>query len=287
MTFLMKTSRNRTSGLAVACWALAALSLTAPAQAAAAEPVDQALKAAIAAPHRTPANVARDPARHPYETLTFFGIKPSYTVVELSPGGGWYTEILAPYLRDKGQLILAGDDPNSETAYFQRSAARMKEKLAALPAVYDKAQVTVFAAGTGKLDYAKPGSADLVLTFRNVHNWIGTGEEKAQAVFKSAYTALKPGGTFGVVEHRRPASVKQDEKAESGYVHQAYVIRMAESAGFKLVASSEVNANPKDTADHEGGVWSLPPTYGLKDKDRAKFEAIGESDRMTLKFVKP
>ncbi|MCV2368599.1 class I SAM-dependent methyltransferase [Roseateles oligotrophus] len=278
MTLTMKMSKHWTLGLAAAC---AALMAAAPVQA------DDALKAAIASPHRTPAYVLRDAARHPYETLTFFGIKPNYTVVELSPGGGWYTEILAPYLRDKGQLILAGDDPASEIAYFQRSAARMKDKLAALPAVYDRAQVTVFSAGGSKLDYAKPGSADLVLTFRNVHNWIGAGEEKTQAVFKSAFTALKPGGTFGVVEHRRPASVKQDEKAESGYVHQAYVIRMAENAGFKLAASSEVNANPKDTADHEGGVWSLPPTYGLKDKDRAKFEAIGESDRMTLKFVKP
>ena len=279
MTSTMKLSKkNWTLGLVAVC---AALLGAAPAQA------DDALKAAIAGAHRTPANVARDAARHPYETLSFFGIKPNSTVVELSPGGGWYTEILAPYLRDKGQLILAGDDPASEIAYFQRSAARMKDKLAAMPAVYDRAQMAVFAAGAGKLDYAKPGSVDLVLTFRNVHNWIGNGEEKTQAVFKSAFTALKPGGVFGVVEHRRPVAQQQDEKAKSGYVHQAYVIRMAESVGFKLAGSSEVNANPKDTADHEGGVWSLPPSYGLKDKDRAKFEAIGESDRMTLKFVKP
>ena len=278
MTMTMKMSKP---------WTLALLTAGAALLGAAPVHADEALKAAIASPHRTAAFVARDAARHPYETLTFFGIKPTYTVVELSPGGGWYTEILAPYLRDKGQLILAGDDPTSATAYFQRSAARMKEKLAALPAVYDRAEVAVFAAGAGKLNYAKPGSADLVLTFRNVHNWIGHGEEKTQAVFKSAFTALKPGGTFGLVEHRLPAAAKQDEKASSGYVHQAYVIRMAESVGFKLAASSEVNANPKDTADHEGGVWSLPPTYGLKDKDRARFEAIGESDRMTLKFVKP
>ncbi len=278
MTLTMKMSKYWTLGLVAAT---AALMAAAPVQA------DEALKAAIAAPHRTPAYVARDVYRHPYETLSFFGIKPTHTVVELSPGGGWYTEILAPYLRDKGQLILAGDDPASEQAYFQRSAARLKDKLAATPAVYDRAQLTVFAAGAGKLDYAKPGSADLVLTFRNVHNWIGSGEEKTQAVFNSAFTALKPGGVFGVVEHRRPVGMKQDEKASGGYVHQAYVIRMAEAAGFKLAASSEVNANPKDTADHEGGVWSLPPSYGLKEKDRARFEAIGESDRMTLKFVKP
>ncbi|MEJ6006302.1 methyltransferase [Paucibacter sp. AS339] len=249
--------------------------------------VDEGLKAAIAGTHRTPAFAARDAARHPYETLSFFGIKPTMTVVELSPGGGWYTEILAPYLRDKGQLILAGDDPASEQAYFQRSAARLKDKLAATPALYDRAQVTVFAAGTGKLDYAKPGSADMVLTFRNVHNWVALGEAKTQAVFKSAFTALKSGGTFGVVDHRLPATATQSEKAESGYVHQAYVIRMAEGAGFKLAASSEINANPKDKADHPNGVWDLPPTFASKDKDRARFEAIGESDRMTLRFVKP
>lgn len=285
----MTMTRHLTTLANLAFASCAALFVAAaPARAAAVAPAeDAALKAAIASPHRTPANVNRDGARHPYETLSFFGIKPTQTVVELSPGGGWYTEILAPYLREKGQLILAGDDPASEQAYFQRSAARMKAKLEALPALYDKVQVTVFAPGAGKFDYAKPGSADLVLTFRNVHNWISAGEGKAQAVFNSAFAALKPGGVFGVVEHRRPVGQEQDAKASSGYVHQAYVIKLAENAGFKLAASSEVNANPKDTADHEGGVWSLPPTFGLKDKDRARFESIGESDRMTLKFVKP
>jgi predicted methyltransferase len=248
---------------------------------------DEALKAAIAGAQRTPANVARDPARHPYETLSFFGIKPTQTVVELSPGGGWYTEILAPYLRERGQLILAGDDPESSSAYYQRSATRFQQKLAAQPAVYDKARLTVFDAATGKLQYAPPASADLVLTFRNVHNWVQQGEAKTQAVFKSAFDALKPGGVFGVVDHRLPADRVQTEKADSGYLHEAYVIRMAESAGFKLAGRSEINANPKDKADHENGVWALPPTYANKEKDRARYEAIGESDRMTLKFVKP
>jgi len=249
-----------------------------------AQPADP-LKAAVAAEHRSVGNVARDPWRHPYETLSFFGVKPTDTVVELSPGpGGWYTEILAPYLRDKGQLIAAADDPASPSAYAQRSAARFKAKLGAL-GVYDKVQVTAFDPARGKLDIAPAGSADVVLTFRNVHNWMNSGS--AQAVFDAAYKALKPGGTLGVVEHRLPASRAEDAKGGSGYVHEATVIRFAEAAGFKLAARSEVNANPKDTADHEGGVWALPPTYGNKDKDRARYAAIGESDRMTLKFVKP
>ncbi|MET0518576.1 MAG: methyltransferase [Burkholderiaceae bacterium] len=279
------TLSHRTPSLWCALLATAALIAGAPARAA--EPGDLALKAAIAGSQRTPANGVRDPARHPYETLSFFGLKPTQTVVELSPGGGWYTEILAPYLRDKGQLILAADDPASPSAYSQRSAARLKAKLEAQPAVYDKVQVGVFDAGAGKLQYAAPSSVDLVLTFRNVHNWVQLGDAKTVAVFKSAFDVLKPGGVLGVVDHRRPVGQPQDEKAESGYLHEAYVIRIAQGAGFKLAAKSEVNANPKDTADHPGGVWSLPPTFGLKDKDRARYEAIGESDRMTLKFVKP
>jgi predicted methyltransferase len=253
----------------------------------AAAQADEGLKAALAAPHRTPANVLRDGFRNPYPTLTFFGIKPHMTVVELAPGGGWYTEILAPYLRDKGQLVLAADDPNSANEYRQRSGKRMRAKLDALPAVYDKVNMQVFEV-PAKLSYAQPGSADLVLTFRNVHNWVGAGGDAAvQAVFKSAFDALKKGGVMGVVEHRLPAGRTQEPKADSGYVHEAYVVKMAEAVGFKLDAKSEINANPKDTADHEKGVWALPPTLANRDKDRAKYEAIGESDRMTLRFVKP
>ncbi len=257
--------------------ALAASALGAQAQ--------DALKAAVAADHRSVGNVARDVWRHPYETLSFFGVKPTDTVVEIAPGaGGWYTEILAPYLQAQGQLYEASDDPASSSAYYQRSAKRFQAKMDS-QGVYGKVKVTVFDPAAGKLDMAPAGTADVVLTFRNVHNWMNAGT--APAVFGAAFKALRPGGTLGVVEHRLPASRTQDPKADSGYVQEAAVIKFAQEAGFKLAGRSEVNANPRDTADHEGGVWSLPPTYGLKDKDRAKYQAIGESDRMTLKFVKP
>ena len=247
---------------------------------------DDALKAALAGAQRTPVAVARDAARHPHETLSFFGIRPDMTVVELSPGGGWYTEILAPYLKPRGQLIVAGDDPESGVAYYRRGAERMGKKLAADPASFDQVRVAVFAP-PHRLQYAAPGSADMVLTFRNVHNWAAQGDAVVAAAFKSVHATLKPGGVFGVVDHRLPAGREQDAKASSGYLHQAHVVRLAEAAGFRLAASSELNANPKDSADHPGGVWALPPNYANKDKDRARFEAIGESDRFTLKFVKP
>lgn len=246
---------------------------------------DDALKAALAGPQRTPANVTRDEWRHPYETLSFFGIKPDMTVVEISPGGGWYTEILAPYLRHKGRLILAADDPASRTPYHRRNAERLRTKLLEQPAVYDKVQLAVFEPPT-KLQYAAAGSVDLVLTFRNVHNWAAAGEDVVGAVFRSVYESLKPGGVFGVVDHRLPTDRAQNGKLRSGYLEASYVTRLAESVGFKLEAASEINANPADTANHEGGVWALPPTYVNKERDRARYAAIGESNRFTLKFVK-
>lgn len=238
------------------------------------------LKGAIAYPTRTPENVARDKWRHPYETLTFFGIRPDMTVVELSPSGGWYTEILAPYLREKGKLIGAAEPMLPQNRY----AMAFKRKLDS-NAIYDKVGVGIFEPGK-RYDFAAPGSVDMVLTFRNMHNWAGMGDEKVVELLKAIHTSLKPGGVLGVVDHRLPESATQDAKASSGYVKESWVIKMAEAAGFKLAARSEVNANPKDTADHNRGVWSLPPTLANKDADREKYLAIGESDRMTLRFVK-
>jgi predicted methyltransferase len=258
---------------------LAALLAVGAVGAASATQADDALKAAIAGEHRAQ-NARRDVYRHPYETLTFFGIKPTMTVVELVPGGGWYTEILAPYLRDKGKYIGAGQAPD------KKGGLAFRAKLDANPALYGKAVTAVFEPPS-RYEIAPANSVDMVLTFRNLHNWVGNGDEAVRTTFKEIYKVLKPGGVLGLVDHRLPSSMKQDEKASSGYVHEAYVIKMAESAGFKLAGKSEVNANPKDTADHEKGVWTLPPVLANKDKDREKYMAIGESDRMTLKFVKP
>jgi predicted methyltransferase len=245
-----------------------------------------ALKAAIDDSRRSAASKTRDAARHPHETLTFFGIQPGMTVVELAPGAGWYTEILAPYLRNQGRLIAAGNDPKSSSERSRAAAARFQQKLDANPAVFDKVQLGAFEP-PANIHYAPKGSVDLVLTFRNIHNWVPAGEASLKTVFAGVYDSLKPGGVFGVVEHRLPANQVQDATASSGYLHQHYVIKLAEGAGFKLAATSEINANARDKANHKGGVWALPPSYTNQDVDRASYAAIGESDRMTLKFVKP
>ncbi|WP_202795540.1 class I SAM-dependent methyltransferase [Rhodospirillum centenum] len=242
-----------------------------------------ALETALAGAHRSDANKARDVYRHPKETLAFFGLSADQTVVEISPGGGWYTEVLAPVLKDKGRYVAAGPDRQSKSEYMQRTLARFDEKLKAAPEVYGKVEVAEF--GPDDLAPVPAGTADLVLTFRNVHNWMAAGW--AEQAFAAMYAALKPGGVLGVVEHRAAADQPQDPKAASGYVRQDTVIALAEKAGFTFAGSSEVNANPKDTKDHPKGVWTLPPTLTLKDQDRDKYLAIGESDRMTLKFVKP
>ncbi len=260
---------------------LAALLLTSPLIQADATSLEQAATGA----HRSPENIARNSWRHPLETLTFFGIRPDMTVVEVWPGdGGWYTEILAPYLRDQGTYYGANYDGSTGVEYFKKGAQAYRDKLAATPAIYDKVVVTALMPPVTTVA-APPGSADLVVTFRNLHNWVR--DDRAEAMFKAMFEVLKPGGTLGLVAHRGSAEMVGKEAAKTGYLAESEALRLAAAAGFEFVARSEINANPKDTRDHEGGVWSLPPNYAMGEKDRAKYEAIGESDRMTLKFVKP
>ncbi len=245
-----------------------------------------ALDAAITGNWRDSSNSSRDRYRHPRETLTFFGVMPSQTVIEITPGAGWYSEILAPYLRGNGRYIAAVVDPAAVTSgrgrdYQQKTRTDLETKYRSGPAQYDRVQVVAYDPNAPQFGAAN--SADVVLTFRNVHNWRMAGQ--AEGMFKGFYDVLKPGGNLGVVEHRAKADVPADD--ESGYVGQAQVIAMAQAAGFKLADSAEINANPRDTRDYADGVWTLPPVLRLKDKDREKYLAIGESDRMTLRFVKP
>ncbi|ORE86351.1 hypothetical protein ATO7_13678 [Oceanococcus atlanticus] len=247
-----------------------------------------ALRAAIDGEHRTASFRARDDARHPYQTLEFFGITPDMTVVELWPGGGWYSEILAPYLKPHGVLYAAHFDPETEIEYFRRSRQRYEAKLAADPQTYSQVRLSVFDP-PHKLEIAPPGSADAVLTFRNVHNWYmrGGGEDKLSAAFRAMYVALKPGGILGVVDHRLPPERPFSDQDASGYMRTDLVIDVAREVGFELVDGSEINANPADTADHPKGVWTLPPSLRLGEENADYYLTIGESDRMTLKFVKP
>lgn len=242
------------------------------------------LQTAIEGKHRSEASSARDEARHPAETLAFFGFKPTDSVIEISPGGGWYTEILAPALRESGQLYAAHFPVQTDVPYYQRSRQAFLEKLAAEPDSYDKVKVTEFV--VGKPEAAGPlGAVDKVMTFRNVHNWVKAGT--AEQAFADFYAMLAKGGVLGVVEHRAKPGTTLDAMKMSGYVTEAEVIRLAEKAGFVLDAKSEVNANAKDSANHPKGVWTLPPSLALQDEDKDKYLAIGESDRMTLRFRKP
>lgn len=250
----------------------------------AAEGVDPALAAVIAGDHRSAANKARDQYRHPAETLTFFGLKPEMRVVEVWPAGGWYTEILGPYLGKGGKYYAAGWDPDAKAEFIQLGIKAFRDKLAARPDLYGGTEMTVLSF-PDKTSIAPAGTADMVLTFRNIHNWMGGGN--AEKAFAAMYAALKPGGVLGVVEHRAKTDAPQDPKAASGYVREDYAIALAEKAGFVLEARSEINANPRDTKDYEKGVWTLPPTYREGEKDKAKYAAIGESDRFTLRFRKP
>jgi predicted methyltransferase len=231
---------------------------------------------------RNPDNIARDQYRHPIETLDFFTISEDMTVVEISPGGGWYTEVLAD--RIKGTLYAAHANPETKSSYFRRSLTNYKKMLAANPARYNNVEMHVFEANAQLLTTAN-NTADAVLTFRNVHNWMGSNNDAA--AFGLFFKALKPGGVLGVVEHRAKPGTDRDTMIKSGYVTQGYVIEIAQRAGFVLEASSEINANPLDTTKHPKGVWTLPPNLALGDVDREQYLAIGESDRMTLRFRKP
>jgi len=260
---------------------LAPLAIVAAAPAAAPSP---ALKAAVQAPTRKPANVARDRDRHPAETLAFFGIRPGDHVVELWPFSGWYTEILAPYLSKGGGKLTVASPPG---AY----ADQIAKLLDGDPGTYGKVRRAAFPTALGGTP-VPPNSADAVLTFRNVHNWrMGyrapdKADYSAQA-FREIYAMLKPGGVLGIEDHRLPENMDTARETSSGYLKQSTVRRLAEQAGFRFAGASEVNANPRDTHDHPKGVWTLPPSFAEGDKDRARYAAIGESDRMTLKFVKP
>ena len=259
------------------------LALLAHLPVALAQPISpDTFKPLLTAPNRSPGNVVRDPFRHPAETLAFFGVRPDSTVVEILPGsGGYYMEILAPWLKDKGLYIAANRDGSQPQ--YQADHGKLLQRLTKEPDLYGKVLVTPFRADRHAI--APADSADAVISFRNLHNWMEQGE--LQESLKAFYLALKPGGILGIVDHRGRTDQTQAEQIASGYVRQDVAIALIEQAGFKLQASSEANANPKDTKDHPEGVWTLPPSYRLKDKDREKYAAIGESDRFTLRFVKP
>ena len=248
-----------------------------------------AVDAAIHGDHRTDAHKARDAARKPREVLEFLGFRSDMTVVEIWPGGGWYTQILAPALKDDGALYAAGADPNDPYGFQRRGLGTFLKMMGDNPDLYRHVVVTTMSLPY-KIDIAPKGSADMVVTFRNVHNWfmdLFGGGKYAVLPFQAMYDALKPGGTLGIIDHRWPDPATEDPVAANGYVSKERTIAMAESVGFKLVDESDILANPRDTRDHERGVWSLPPNFSAGEKNRERYAEIGESDRFLLKFVKP
>ena len=264
--------------------ALACLLLTgACASSSSGQSTADALTVILAGDQRTPEERARDVYRHPKDTLLFFGIRPEMKVLEVWPEPGWYTAVIAPLVREKGKYYAAviAEDPSSK--YITHRLEEYRARLGARPEVYDRVSVVTFPDEGG--DVVPAGSVDMVLTFRNIHNWMA--RDHAAQAFASMFRALRPGGVLGVVEHRGNAAVPQDPKAKSGYVNEDYAIKLIEAQGFRLVAKSTVNDNPRDTKDYEQGVWTLPPSYRLGAKDREKYAAIGESDRFTMRFVKP
>jgi predicted methyltransferase len=289
MSLSMEVGFGRAAGRAVgviaclltAASAFAAESVKAPA-ANSGVALDK-LQTVVGGDHRAAERKARDKYRHPIETLSFFGIQPNMAVVELWPMGGWYTEILAPYVKGSGTYYAAMPDPQSTREGDIRANASLKKMLDARPDLYGEVKWSVLTAG--KSQFAPDGTADLVLTFRNIHNWHWAGTDKE--VWAAAFRALKPGGVLGVVEHRNNDPGYAPTARGNAYVGEDWAIKEIEAAGFKLAGRSDVNRNPKDTKDYPKGVWTLPPGYAEGDKDREKYTAIGESDRFTIKFVKP
>jgi predicted methyltransferase len=263
-------------------WLIAALFvLSAHGLSQAATAADPALAAAVGSSQRSQAFIARDKARHPVEELSFFGLRPDQTVIEIWPGGGYWTEILGPYLAQHGHYYVAlppggNDEEGRDAAYFH-------SHFGGKPQQYGQIGETVL--GHNRYDIGPPASADLVLTFRNLHNWMYSGY--AQQALEGCFRALKPGGILGIEEHRGRKDQPQDPQAKNGYVREDYTIALAKRVGFELVGSSEINANTHDTKDWVDGVWTLPPTLSQGEKDRARYLAVGEADNFVLKFRKP
>lgn len=256
----------------------AALVATTPAMAT-------SLQDAVMSDVRSAKNKSRDEYRNPQQTLNFFGLKDDMTVVELWPGGGWYTEVIAPAVAEKGQFIAAHFPTGTDVAYFNKHLPKYQKKIESTPSL-SKTKITGFHPKLNP-EMAPANSADMVVTFRNLHNFYMNGDDALQITLDSAFKALKPGGVLGVVDHKLPENLDAEKFRKSGYMKQSVLEAAAKKAGFKLVDSSSVNANPLDKAQYEKGVWTLPPTLANGDKDKAMYLAIGESDRFTLKFVKP
>lgn len=262
----------------------------APAQAATSPEVHQALESAAHGSWRSAKNVARDKYRHPVETLEFFGIQPDMRVIEILPGGGWYTDILAPFLKDHGTLIEAEPPVVGTTGFSHNGAIRFNQKLASNPAVFGKVELTPFES-PDYVSLGAPNTADMVVTFRNVHDMVfenvhGEGSDTdLQNFLRSAYSVLKPGGVLGIEEHRADPNMPLDQAFKLSRVNQNYLIHEAEMAGFKLGGTSEVNANPKD--DRKSDVFFFPPALSPDSGNTAKYAALGEADNMVVKFVKP
>jgi len=247
------------------------------------QPFSQKLDLVLAGSWRSDKNKARDQYRHPKQTLEFFGLKPGMTLIELTPGGGWYAEVLAPLMKGSGNYVAAIVTPKKKEGEDAQDMDALSKKFSGDAVQYGEAKVVQFDLKAPNL--GAPNSADMVVTFRNVHNWVMA--DAAPGMFKAIFDVLKPGGVLGVTDHRAAAGADLEKIKKSGYLPEDFVIKLATEAGFKLDAKSEVNANPKDTKDYPEGVWTLPPTLALEEKDKDKYLAIGESDRMTLRFVKP